>query len=328
MVPRIPARLLLALPIFVYLVAYGYLAFYHGRWNLIGTVIHEGGTFTLWETTLYASHFLGHIPVHVVIALLFWGVYRCYSGTTTSTIGSLNRAMITTGLFLLLGGSLLLSLFHFGREDTFSYILQRKQGVDNFVRGGSWNLHLGSTTIMFILMPVYVFAIRFATGKPILWKTDGLIWIFAAALILPTFTLLVNGSILQPLKVAWTDPRYLAHSVRELATFPLTYFPIPLYFLLTAESDSFNDHSVRVDRRATIAVAGFTLLFILGFAYQVILPLRVGISDLAQNPGFSGENGLGVPYLLASHYFEHFLDTIFFCLLTLLLASFNRRKRI
>jgi len=326
MAPRLSTKWLLALPMAVYLVAYGYLAIYHGQWNLTGKVIHEGGTYTFWETTFYASHFLGHIPVHVVIALIFIGSYRCFSGFSRLPIKSFNKVTISTGLILLIGGSFLLSLLHFGCEDTFAYILQRKQGVNNLVRGGSWNLHLGSTTMMFIFLPVYVYAARIAMGKPVLLKTDAWKWLAVAALIFLAFTLLVNGSMLHPFKVAWTDPRYLAHSVRELATFPLTYFPIPLYFLMKSEPSSISEKSDGKHRGATMMVAGLALLFILGFAYQVILPLRVGISDLAQNPSFSGDNGLSVPYLLASHYFEHFLDTIFFALLTLLLAASTRRQ--
>jgi hypothetical protein len=52
----------------------------------------------------------------------------------------------------------------------------------------------------------------------------------------------------------------------------------------------------------------------------------VGIGQLAQTPPFAKAGTLSVPYLLASHYFEHLLDTIYFTLLTLLLWSFASRR--
>jgi hypothetical protein len=62
------------------------------------------------------------------------------------------------------------------------------------------------------------------------------------------------------------------------------------------------------------------------------LPLSVGIGSLAQKPFFAKKCELGIPYLLASHYFEHFPDTIYFTLLSLFLygvaVNFVRRAKI
>ena len=53
----------------------------------------------------------------------------------------------------------------------------------------------------------------------------------------------------------------------------------------------------------------------------------MGIGELAQKPPFARTGALGVPYLLASHNFEHVLDTIYFTLVTLLLWSIAPRRR-
>jgi hypothetical protein len=57
-------------------------------------------------------------------------------------------------------------------------------------------------------------------------------------------------------------------------------------------------------------------IFVLLFIYQVILPLQEGIGNLSQKPEFTKGDDLPLLYLITSHYFEHFLDTIFFVLLS------------
>lgn len=318
--------ILAATPLLVYTAAYTYLAIYHGRFNIINTVVHEGGTYTLWETTFYASHFLGHIPVHLIAAFLLLGSFRCFSRRDVSDeMTGWSGAGLSAGLVILLVGSLALSLLHFGLDDTLSYILQRKQGVDNYVPGGSWNLHLGSTTMLFLLTPIYVYTVMRLASVPVVWRRKGLILVSLAAGLMVLFTVMANGRLIFPLVQAWSDPRYLAHSVRELATFPLTYFPLPLFFLLRSGADS-NPGEAGPNRAVTKGVAVLAALFLAGLAYQAILPLRIGISDLAQNPSFAKEGGLSIPYLLASHYFEHFLDTLFFTLLTLIIAVRTRKQ--
>lgn len=69
------------------------------------------------------------------------------------------------------------------------------------------------------------------------------------------------------------------------------------------------------------------MIFALATAYQSWTALEAGIPELAQKPSFAAEDGLGIPYLLASHYFEHFLDTCFFALLCLMLCSPAIRSR-
>ena len=78
-------RILIIMPIVTYVISYLYLAYYHGKILVFNTIVHEGGTYTLLQDIFYASHFLGHIPVHTMIAFLFIGSYLCLSGFNSNT---------------------------------------------------------------------------------------------------------------------------------------------------------------------------------------------------------------------------------------------------
>jgi hypothetical protein len=67
-------------------------------------------------------------------------------------------------------------------------------------------------------------------------------------------------------------------------------------------------------------MGALAVLFAVAFAYQVVVSLGHDIGALAQQPSFAEGGRLGVPYLLASHFFEHVLDSLFFTLVTLLLV--------
>jgi len=140
--------------------------------------------------------------------------------------------------------------------------------------------------------------------------------------ILPCRILCNLGDLSAPLFL-WADPRYLAHSVRELLTFPLTYFPVVLYFLYR---DRREPTGGKADAKLKVVIACLALVFLGGLLYQSIVPLSAGIGELAQKPGFAEGGRLSIAYLLASHYFEHVLDSVYFTLLCLLLHGWATRK--
>jgi len=156
---------LLLVPVATYAVSYIYLAWYHGDAFLIGTVIHESGRYTLAENTFYAPHFLGHIPVLVTLALLMVGSYR---GLTPSPPASSRREIVlaAAAMVLLLGGSLVLSLAHWGVTETWEFICQQRQRPDLLVPGGSWLLHLPSTISLCFGLPLFVLAVRWFYRRP------------------------------------------------------------------------------------------------------------------------------------------------------------------
>jgi hypothetical protein len=326
----IDPKYLLLIPVCVYLLSYLYLALYHQHWNVWPVVVHESGRYTLLETTFYASHFIGHIPVLLTVALLMAGSWLAMTpdGSPGMSVGQ--TAVAGVLLAVVLGASAVISVVHFGVEDTFSFILQRKQQPDLYVEGGSWNLHLPSTMLQFLLIPVVVWMARRFFDRPVRWSQRGIPWLAAAAIVAMCITWWANGNPLAAVAGVWRDPRYLAHAVRELATFPLTYYPLPLAALLSLEGlDRRDDPSPTgpLDKTMT-AAAG---LFLVGFAYQVMVSLINDVGSLAQKPDFAKGGELSIAYLLASHSFEHFLDTLFFALLTIILVAgaevwWTRRK--
>lgn len=312
-------QILIVVPVLVYLISYFYLAWYHHRFFLFNTIIHENGDYTFLQTMFYASHFLGHIPVHTVLAFIFIGVYISFTDFTVEKYPKTGAATLLILLVIFLILSFVISLTVFGREDTFTFISQQKQNIGVYARGGSWNLHLPSTLLLFFFIPVYILGIKKLFGKNIDVNGKGLPYMIIGSLFFLSFTAFLNGNVVGVFSSTWKDPRYLAHSVRELMTFPLTYFPLPAYFILRRTKSKGISEARGIERWLRYGIILLTVAFLIGFFYQVYVPLSEGIGNLAQKPSFARDGRLGVPYLLASHFFEHFLDTIYFTLLCLLL---------
>ena len=317
------ARWLLLVPLATYLLSYLFLAAYHGRLWLWTTVVHESGRYTLFETTFYASHFLGHTPVLITIALLFAGSWLTMTPAPEQPISGRWTAVVIALICLLLAVSVVIAVSHFGLDDTLDFLCQHKQRTDLLVEGGSWNLHLPSTMLQFLLIPVIVWVTRRLFCRPIVWSRRGVVWLVAAAAIATAITGLANTQPLTAVAGVWRDPRHLAHSVREVATFPLTCYPLPMAVLLFLERPTGN-------RRLTggavhSALIAAAVLFLIGFGYQVVISLVNDVGSLAQHPDFAPGGKLSIAYLLSSHYFEHVLDSLFFALLTLLLVAIPGR---
>lgn len=320
-------KFLISVPILTYAASYLYLGLYHGKAFLLNTVIHEGGTYTLLQSLFYASHFLGHIPVHVVLAFFFTGYYLCISGDNFGRWPEKNIQMLSAVLVIFLISTVILSITVFGYEDTFSFITQKKQGVGIYRDGGAWNLHLPSTVLLFALIPVYIYVVKRICDKNVHVGTRGRGYMAFSLILFFSFTFLFNKhAIMDTLSFISNDPRYLAHGVRELLTFPLTYFPIPLYFFLREEKERGLASGSSMDRKLSFGIMCLLIIFMGGFFYEASIPLSRGIDSLAQRPTFAKGGKLSISYLLASHYFEHFLDTIFFALLCLLLYGLASRS--
>lgn len=177
---QLDSRILLLVPVLTYLASYFYLAHYHNRLWLLNTVVHEGGTYVFWQGLLYASHFLGHIPIHIMLSLILVGSY--FSLTHSDSLEKVWAGALPVGLVLSLfvSVSFILSLQIFGAEDTWNFIFQQKQSVITYGEGGSWNLHIPNSMLLFALTPVYVFFAKMFFGKNIHASEKGLILITAA----------------------------------------------------------------------------------------------------------------------------------------------------
>jgi hypothetical protein len=321
-------RALLYLPLCVYVLSYAYLAWYHGKVFLFDTVVHEGGTYTLLQDIFYASHFLGHIPTHTTIALLFVGCYLCFapSPQTSKMVKRIPVLLVVMALFLVASG--ILSAVWFGVEDTMAFVTQHKQTVRDDQQGGSWNLHIPSTMMQVLFIPIYLFIAMRLFAKQMTPSKKGVAYLLTGAGSFFLFTYLFNRNFADVLSLVWQSPRYLAHSVRELLTFPLTYYPVPLFLCLKESASSQRFDQSREERHLKNIIIGLSAAFILLFAYQAYIPLVRGVGNLAQNPSFAKGGQLTIPYLLTSHYFEHFLDTVYFSLLCLILYAFSEKRRL
>lgn len=307
----------------VYLLSYIYLAIYHQRINLFNTIIHESGALTFAQTLFYSSHFLAHIPVHIVVVLIFVGTIRLFSNPVPGSSGIIRKLLAL--LIIFTGLAFIHSLLAFGFTDTYEYIFQKKQGLNIYGEGGSWRLHLVSTISVLFLIPAYIFLFLKFLKINVRWNPRSMFFIAAGIIIIPVFCFLFDGSFFNDLKYAFTNNRYLAHSVRELATFPVTYFPLLMLFAYDFRNFSFSI-DLKAPRQTRMFVMITTVIFAILFLYQAILPLREGIENLAQKPSFAKGEGLPVFYLLASHYFEHFADTIFFTILGLIFYYKQNKK--
>lgn len=296
-------RWLLAVPVTTYLLSYIYLAFYHGKVWLWNTVVHESGSLTLFQTAFYASHFLGHVPALTFIAVLFCGWFKVLSNAAVGSRFSW-RWLVYSALFVLV--CMLYSFWQFGTEDTLSYLLLQRQSVERLELGGSFLLHLPSTLTLALLIPFFLVSSHWFFQHGVNWNSRHLRSIAIASGAVLFLAWIVSDSLAAVIH-ALSDPRYLAHSVRELATFPLTFFPIPLAFWLLNEKPV-----VKATGRNVILPLSLLALFAVPLlAAQVRIPLTVGIGELAQKPAFA-DGELSVSYLLSSHYFEHVLDTLYF----------------
>lgn len=316
-------RLLAAVPCLTLAVSYGILAAEHGRLWLWGTVVHESGRYTLLETTFYASHFLGHIPVYLVLAALLAGSWSMLAGGDQRPPSRRLLVGLGAALVVLLATSAAIAVSWFGADDTLRFVLQQRQRAAGAEPGGSWALHLPSTELQLALIPLVVAASSWWFAGELRPRRRGLGLLLGAAGGILVMTLLTGG--LGQLATVWLRPRYLAHSVRELATFPLLYYPVPLAVWL--ERLPRRRPRCSPGRQTLVLLAGLAVVVAAGFAFQVAVSLGAGIDTLSQRPPFAGGHPLGIPYLLASHYFEHVLDATFFVLVALLLESLHRRSR-
>ncbi len=321
----LPLGLLLAIPGLAYVLSFAVLAIRHGTWNLSGVVIHEGGAYTLFRTVLYASHFLGHVPVHTVLALFFVGTTLRLSGPDAGSFSRRGTLGLAVALLAFLALCVALALTLFGLEDTLAYVLQRRQRVLDDTPGGAWMLHLPSTVAMFLFIPVFIAAGRAVFGRRVAPGPQGR-GLQVASIALGVALTLVIAPDVRTLARVFVDPRYLGHAVREIATFPVTYFPVPLYFILRREPNASASGQMPIMTSPVRMLVALGAGFVALFAYECAVSLSVGLGAITQKPAFAGPHGLGVPYLLASHTFEHVLDSIYFGLLCLVLFGWAGRK--
>ena len=306
--------MLLSVPLAYLVSAYGYLAWWHKRPWLFNVIIHENGRLTLLGSVLYFDHFVACVPMVSVFAL-------CSAGGMALTAHPLNRDAGNAGLaaFSLLAaagvlviGAFVASVLTVGWQRTLDYSLQRieRDGVTS--KGGNWNqLQLSNVPIALGTIGI-ASALRLVnSARPIVF--DASLFAGGAACLVAAAAIVVGMSVATWCTWrAFRNPRWLAHSMREVATFPLTGIPIALASIVIVEYGLFGPSPWAVQPRwSSLILIGLGALIV---AIEFALVRNVDVLAIAQKPSFAAE-GMSISYLLAAHVFEHVLDFVLIALL-------------
>lgn len=302
--------ILLGLPVLYLVVSYGYVAWRHQKPWLLRTIIHENGRLTLLGSVFYFDHFVACVPMVTVFAL-------CTAGGVAVTAHvpphvDVARARMVA-VFLLAAAAVLIvaafiaAVFSVGWQRTIDYGLQRIERDGVLSKGGNWNqLQLSN-------VPIAIATVGAASMVRLLGGGAGAsgnssLCGGGIACIAAGIALLVGLSLLCWCGwEAFRNPRWLAHSMREVATFPLTGIPIGLAsIVLTAHALAGpGTWSVQPNWPALLLVGVAALIVAVEFAAV----RHVDVLAIAQKPSFAHE-GMSIPYLLAAHVFEHLLDFV------------------
>jgi hypothetical protein len=306
---------LLCLPTGYFLVAYLYLAWWHGKVWLFDTLVHENGRLTLLGSLFFFDHFLACLPMILLFALCVAGGFALGaqirpSASTRSHANFIARnTLLPLPVFIVI--TFLASVRVAGWEQTRDYAFQYIERDGILSPGGNWNqlqisnipIALGSIALAFACASSWTLHGRRAS-MPVFRR--GLVILTAAVVFSVTLSV-----FWWPGCSAFLNPRWLAHSVREIATYPLTGIPIALASV--AATHVYVTRTGRLSTPLRLTFPRFSVfliaLAILLLTGQLILLRDSNIHSLAQRPAFAPD-GLSIPHLLAAHVFEHFLDFV------------------
>lgn len=308
--------LLVASPLAYFIISYCYLVWWHKKLFLWDTLVHENGRLTLAGSMFYFDHFIACVPMIAVFAMVTAGGFALAGHPSVA----FNKSRASIASAVLLGFSIIMisvafmaSIYTVGQQRTVDYALQRIERDGVMSKGGNWNqlqlsnlpIALGAISLSGTLM---MFTGSASTTSNARLRTAGKVCVAAAAAI--TFAV---SSVVFPGWDGFLNPRWMAHSIRELATYPLTGIPIALGSILVTEwfLSGLKTWTIRISSLSiALIVAGIIIM-----AGQLIWLLNVDVLAIAQKPSFA-KDGLSIPYLLTAHVFEHFLDFILIAPLT------------
>jgi hypothetical protein len=307
---------LISLPLTYVFLSYGYLAVWHHKPWLFDTIIHENGRSTLLASIFYFDHFVGCVPMITLFALCTAGGFLLNGRVSTNTDASRAKFIATV---LLLGALLFVllafgaSVYKVGLQRTIDFAFQRIERDGVISRGGTWNqlqlsnipIALGAlgVSVALLISPRY-----FGSTEDFRLVVGGIACIATAAILSITIS-----TFNWPGWESFFTARWLAHSIREIATYPFTGIPIALASVMAVEYyiSGLRTWDVQIHPLSLILI-GMAIVIIAG---ELMLLRNVDVLAMAQKPSFAS-NGLSILYLLCSHVFEHFLDFIFISLLT------------
>lgn len=300
----------LSLPIAYFAMSYAYLAWWHNKALLWNTLIHENGRLTLSESLFYFDHFVACVPMIIVFALCTAGGFML-SGQIHSDLDTFRTFFIAAILIFfsisLISFAFIASIITAGWRRTIDYAYQRIERDGVMSRGGSWNqLQLSNIPIAFGTIGVSSALMMYENGS--VPRADATCLIGMIACISTAAALCIGISVFNWCTFkAFLNARWLAHSIRELVTYPFTGIPIALSSILIVEYYLSGLHIWTIEPRPLSLILLAASIVII--TIELILLKNTDILTIAQKPSFAA-NGLSIPYLLCSHVFEHFLDFV------------------
>ena len=306
--------MLLSLPLLYAAVAYAYLAYWHGGPWLFNTLVHENGRLTLLGSLFYFDHFLGCLPMILLFALCaatgFAFAARLPAPASARRAGGLAvNLLLPIPLFIFI--TFLASTRIAGFPRTVEYALQWIERDGVLSPGGGWNqLQVSNIPIALGTISAGLVLASSWPATPGERSRVGL-WAGLAGLALALALDLGLTALWWPGWEAFENPRWVAHSIREIATYPLTGIPIALAAIFCVHARLASGQDSRGSLRIRFPAISVILLAIgLAIVTGQLLYLRTAnVLAMAQKPAFAPD-GLSVAYLLASHVFEHFLDFV------------------
>ena len=264
----------------------------------------------LYAPYFYFDHFIGVVPMITFFALCAAGGVALGNPISSAADRSCAKAIslfLLGFVFLLVVLSFGASIYLAGWQRTLEYATQQIERDGILSTGGNWNqLQLSN-----LPMAVSIIGVGSAMGMACAdvgshdktnLRVMGIVCVVLAlggGLSLTVFS--------WPGGEAFLNPRWMAHSIREIATYPLTALPIAFASIGVVEQYLSGCRGWILRLRpwsVTLFVSGILLLII-----QLFLLRNANILAIAQKPDFAA-HGLSIPYLLSAHVFEHFLDFV------------------
>lgn len=304
----------LSIPVLTLSLSYLFLAIEHNNFNLLFVKVHESGKYTLIETILYFDHFSREMLICIVTAFSFsisFYLFAPLDNINTSYVRKvMNRSLLLLMIFLFLTASG--ALYKKGLQSFFLDLLQFRTRDDVLAYGSHWHYHLLHIFFMAGAAMGVSFLYRWKTGiskaginrfaAPLIC-----IWISVASL----FTIMFIPN-LKP----FTDTRYLAHQLREIATHATVSMPLAFAFLSCLERKYASRTIQRAVRGRGLKTGIFYILGISLIPIFILFQLR-GRDIMSET---QKKNGWGD--LFASHFFEHTLDYVFLTLLSIFFYTY------